>query len=277
VEDPDAQRRDSGIEPSGVDGVPIVEDEPVGVRHREDFPELLERPGRRGVRGDVDVDQPPAPHLQRHEDVQDPERRGHRDAAVTGDEGLGVIPDEGGPPLSRRPAPFPAGPAARVPADGAGGETRIPTFRSSSAAIRSSPQVGLLRAIAIINRWRSVGSRGRPGRDRQRQRRRNASRCHRRRVAGWTLAKAPRQAKHRASRTSPSRTGAGARRRCTCRSRYKASRFRRKRFSAARAIRDRRLTPPEPHKSDPERGPHAANANERLDSPHDGSDSPASG
>jgi hypothetical protein len=42
------------------------------------------------------------------------------------------------------------------------GETRIPSFTSSSEAIRSSPHVQIAAAIAAINRWRLAGTRGRP-------------------------------------------------------------------------------------------------------------------
>lgn len=95
--------------------------------------------------------------------------------------------------------------------------------------------------MAAINRWSSAGSRGRPGRDRQRQKSRKASRCQRTSVAGWTMVRASRQAKQRAKRTSVSRSGSEARRGFTCRSRYRAKYFRRNRFSAARAVRVRRL------------------------------------
>ena len=50
------------------------------------------------------------------------------------------------------------------------GETRIPSFTSSSEAIRSSPHVRFAAAMAAIH-WRSAaGSRGRPpGEDFHRQ------------------------------------------------------------------------------------------------------------
>src|SRR5262245_58922724 len=43
------------------------------------------------------------------------------------------------------------------------GETRIPSFTRSSAAIRSSPHVRLATAIVLISRCRSAGIGGRPG------------------------------------------------------------------------------------------------------------------
>jgi hypothetical protein len=48
-------------------------------------------------------------------------------------------------------------------------ETTNPSFRSSSFARRSSPQVGFARAMVTISRCRSAGMGGRPGRDRHRQ------------------------------------------------------------------------------------------------------------
>ena len=64
------------------------------------------------------------------------------------------------------------------------GETRMPSFRSSSFAICSSPQMGFLLAIFRIRLLRFLGRGGRPIlRDFQRQNKRNASRCQRVKVA----------------------------------------------------------------------------------------------
>ena len=63
AEDPDAHRGDSRIEARHVDAIPIVEDESVGMRRREDLPELLEGPRGGRVRGDGDVEQAAAPDL----------------------------------------------------------------------------------------------------------------------------------------------------------------------------------------------------------------------
>ena len=72
-EDADTHRSDGGVEPRRVDAVPIVEEEAIGVRGREGFPELLHGPHRGRMTGDVDVEQSAAPDLHRHEHVQHPE------------------------------------------------------------------------------------------------------------------------------------------------------------------------------------------------------------
>jgi len=244
AEDPNTHGGDGRIEPGRVDPVPSVEDEPVGVRRGEDFPERRQGPGGRRVARDVDGHAPSAPHREGHADGQKPERGGHRHAAVAGQQGVSVVPDEGGPALPGGPRPSSAPPAGHVPTHGARRDAETELEESSSAAMRSSPHVGVLRAIAAIRRWRSAGSRGRPeGDDRQRQRSRKAWRCQRVSVASWTSVSASRQAKQRASRTSARRIASEARRGFTGRSRYNTTCFRRKRFSAANATWERSAVP----------------------------------
>ncbi len=108
-EDANAYRRDSGVQARRVDAVSSVKDKSVRVPGREDHPDLLERRGGHRGAGDVAVHQQRAAHLERHEDVQDPERGRDRPAEVAGHEGLGVIPDEGGPAAPRPPPSPPAG------------------------------------------------------------------------------------------------------------------------------------------------------------------------
>jgi len=75
------------------------------------------------------------------------------------------------------------------------GDTRICNFNISSFAIRSSPQVGFSRSIFRISILIFFGRAGRPeGRDFHRQKRRNAWRCHRKKVSGLTIISASRQA-----------------------------------------------------------------------------------
>ncbi len=152
-----------------------------------------------------------------------------------------MIPHEVAHRCPVAPQPLPSDPRARYRGTG-NGDTCIPSFGSNSTVIRSSPQLGLSRAMATISRCNSAGRRGRPGRDRQRRKRRQAPRCHRSNVAGGSIVSASRQAKQRASSTSPRRIGPDARRGRSCRSRDRANCLRRSRFSAANAVRDRRLT-----------------------------------
>ena len=82
------------------------------------------------------------------------------------------------------------------------GEIRIPTFSSSSAAMRSSPQAGLSLAISTISFWSSAGIRGRPrGRDFHFQNSRKPCRCQRTNVSGLTIVRACRQGKSLESNT----------------------------------------------------------------------------
>src|SRR6516165_2480933 len=110
----------------------------------------------------------------------------------------------------------------------------------NSLAMRSSPQVGFSAAISRMSLRRSLGNRGLPtGRDFQRQKRRNPLRCQRRKVSGLTFTKASRHENMRPRMTILSRVESWARCGLTLRSWNKASCLRRKRFSAARARRDR--------------------------------------
>lgn len=122
------------------------------------------------------------------------------------------------------------------------GETRIPSFNNSLAAIRSSPQVTLALAISAIRLWRSGGTRGRVhGLDLERQNSRKPFRCHRMKVSGLTTGRTSRQANRLESKTKVNFVAGFARRGLTWRSRYRASCLRRKRFSAAKALRLRRV------------------------------------
>ncbi len=115
AEDADAHRGDRRIKPRAVNGIPIMEDEPVGVRPREDFAELLQGPRGGWVARDVYVNQPPASRFHHGQNAEHPELRSHCHAEVAGDQGVGVIPDKGSPALATSPAPSPAGPAESYP------------------------------------------------------------------------------------------------------------------------------------------------------------------
>jgi hypothetical protein len=117
-EDPHAHRRDSRVEPPRVDTVSIMEGEPGGVWLREDFPELLEGPNGRRVGRDVEVDQPPSPHVQgprrgrAHGRWRSPRRRSRRRAKGERSSGRGIPTAARKPPASR--------PVGHAPAEGTG-------------------------------------------------------------------------------------------------------------------------------------------------------------
>src|SRR5579863_6627795 len=117
------------------------------------------------------------------------------------------------------------------------GETRIPSFIFSSLAIRSSPQMGFSTAIFRIRSRRFPGKRGLPvGLDFHRQKSRNPLRCQRSSVSAFTFISASRHGNIRLRVTIIHRVESSARRGLIFRSWNSASCFRRKRFSAARAL-----------------------------------------
>ena len=92
------------------------------------------------------------------------------------------------------------------------GETLMPSLMLSSLAMRSSPQIGLSRSIAMMRSRRFCGSGGRPSsRDIHCQNAQNALRCHLMKVSGLTITSASRQWKKRASVTRASRNNGAAR------------------------------------------------------------------
>ena len=103
------------------------------------------------------------------------------------------------------------------------GETRMPSFTRSSAAIRSSPQVRLASAMVAFNARSSAGIAGRPGLlDFHRQNTLKPFRCQRRSVSGFTIVSRRRQSTKRDNATSTMRVASSSRRGFTCRSRYSA-------------------------------------------------------
>src|SRR6478672_12422738 len=119
------------------------------------------------------------------------------------------------------------------------GDTRIPSFSFNSLAMRSSPQVGFSAAISGINCRRCLGKHGLPvGFDFQRQNSRNPLRCQRMSVSGFTFTSASRHLKTRLRVAIVHRVESSARRGLAFLSWKRASCLRRKRFSAARALRE---------------------------------------
>ena len=65
------------------------------------FPELLERPVRRGMGGEVEVTDSARTHFHDHEDVQDSKARRHGDKEIAGEKGWRVIANKRRPTLRR--------------------------------------------------------------------------------------------------------------------------------------------------------------------------------
>jgi hypothetical protein len=91
------------------------------------------------------------------------------------------------------------------------GDTRMPSFTRSSAAIRSSPHLRFAVAIVAISARRSAGIGGRPaGRDFQRQNSRKPCRCQRISVSGFTKVSKRRHSRIRDKATSVMRVASSA-------------------------------------------------------------------
>ena len=128
------------------DTVPIVDDEAIGMITRQRFPELLQRPFRRGMASDIVVENPPRFDLHDDEDVEGTECGGDYHEEVAGHHDLGMVADKGQPALFRvRRAQWTV--SMEVLADGARGDLMV-SLSFNSLAMRSSPQVGFSAAIS---------------------------------------------------------------------------------------------------------------------------------
>jgi hypothetical protein len=135
---------------------------------RKCLPELLSGPFRRWVRGDVVMKNSSATQFHHHEHVQCAEGGGDHDEEVAGNDYLSMIADEGQPTLLRMGCAW-RSPGTQVLPHSAG-ETQMPSFRFSSLAMRSSPQVTFSAAISRISLRKPFGKGGLPvGVDFQRQ------------------------------------------------------------------------------------------------------------
>src|SRR5215813_4370015 len=81
--------------------VAIVDDEGMGMVARQRFPELLQRPFRRGMGRGVEVENLAGSDLHDDENVEGPEGGGDHHEEVAGYHDLGMIADEGQPTLFR--------------------------------------------------------------------------------------------------------------------------------------------------------------------------------
>src|SRR5215813_7203451 len=83
------------------DAVAVVDDEAVRLIARQGFPELLQRPFRRGVGSDVLVENLTGSELHYNEDVEGTECGGDHHEEIASHNYLGMIVDEGQPALFR--------------------------------------------------------------------------------------------------------------------------------------------------------------------------------
>jgi hypothetical protein len=79
--------------------VAVENEEAIGMVERKRFAELLGDPPTCWVGGDVDVQESARFDFHDDEDVEDLEPYGDDGEKVGGDDGVGVVPDEGGPGL----------------------------------------------------------------------------------------------------------------------------------------------------------------------------------
>jgi hypothetical protein len=101
LQNPYAQICETLVDFLSEDTVPILDNEAVGMFARQRFPELLQRPFRRGVGRDVVVENPAGSDLHDDEDVQGPEKRSNHHEEVAGHHDLGMVADKGQPALFR--------------------------------------------------------------------------------------------------------------------------------------------------------------------------------
>lgn len=124
---------------------------------------------------------------KQHERIQHAESGRYRHQQITRHDDLGVIADKH-PPVLRGYSPTASWitilrPYART----VRGETKIPNFTDSSAAMRSSPQVGFSCTMRTISWRRFSGIRGLPNRDLHRQNSLNPFQRQPMRVSGLTI------------------------------------------------------------------------------------------
>ena len=97
-EHPQPEPGDRRVDLAGEDAVAVVDEEAVAVVVGDRLAELLRRPRRGRVVGDIDVEDAAAADLHGHEDVEHAEGGRHRDEEVAGHDRRGVVAHE------RRPA-----------------------------------------------------------------------------------------------------------------------------------------------------------------------------
>ena len=117
------QVRETLVDFRSEDAIPIVNEEAVGMIARQGFPELLQRPLRRGMRRDVVVKNPAGSNLHDDKDVEGAESSGDHHEKVAGHYDLGMVADEGQPALLRVRCAH-RSVLAKILADGARGDPK---------------------------------------------------------------------------------------------------------------------------------------------------------
>jgi hypothetical protein len=153
---------------------------------REGVHDLLGRPGRGGVLGDVKVDDPPAMVSEQDENEEDAQAGGGHGEEVDRHQVPDMVGEERPPGLRRSRTTL------RHEAGDGALPTSMPSFRSSPW-MRGAPHKGFAAAIFLTRAAISARMGGRPpvGRPESRvQYSRKRRRCHRRTVSGETMTRA---------------------------------------------------------------------------------------
>ena len=134
-----------------------MDEEAVAVVSRHRLTQPLQRPRRRGVRRDIDMQDATGGMFHHDKDIEQTKCGRDDDAEVARADRLRMIPDKGPPALGRR-----APPSSRIQALGkilpyGRGDTRSSSLSKSSLARRSSPRVGFSWAMRRISAWISAG------------------------------------------------------------------------------------------------------------------------
>ena len=100
LQNTNAETLQCGVQARGEDCIAVVDDVAVGMIEHQKLPELLGGPLGGRVLSDVAVQDPARSNFHCDEDVQHAKARRDRNEEVTGDNGVRMIPNEGGPALA---------------------------------------------------------------------------------------------------------------------------------------------------------------------------------
>ena len=101
-EDTQPQMAYTLVEFPGEDRIAVMDEEAIGMRNRDRFTQLLERPRGRGVHGHIGMEDSTSRMFHDDEDIQEAKGRRDDDTEIAGNDGLGVIAHKGPPPLGPR-------------------------------------------------------------------------------------------------------------------------------------------------------------------------------